>query len=70
MRPGWLALLLSISGLGAVFLKLGTPVVRAYPSPDGTMVIKLTLSRTPGFVAYLRSGAGNRRLGSGGDVTA
>ncbi len=63
------ALLLSLLGVSAAYRRLGTPVVRAYPSPDGTMVIKLTLSRAPNFVAYLRSG-GNRQLSSGGDTAA
>ena len=55
MRPAWIAVLLSV--LGATYLKVGVPSVRAYPSPDGTMVLKLTLSRAPNFVAYLRSGS-------------
>lgn len=54
MRPAWIAVLLSL--LGVAYLKVGTPSVRAYPSPDGTMVLKLTLSRAPNFVAYVRSG--------------
>lgn len=54
MRPAWIAVLLSL--LGVAYLRVGTPSVRAYPSPDGTMVLKLTLSRAPNFVAYVRSG--------------
>ncbi len=62
MRAAWAVLLISLAGAAAY--KLGTPVVRAYPAPDGTMVIKLTLSRAPGFVAYLRSG-GHKEIEGG-----
>ena len=65
MRPTWVALLLSLLGLGATYYTVGSPVVRAYPSADGTMVVKLTLSRAPNFVAYLRTG-GTRQLDAGG----
>jgi hypothetical protein len=56
----WLALLCSTL-LGAVLIKIGAPVIRTYPSTDGSMVVKLSLSKAPGFVAYLRTG-GSRVL--------
>ena len=62
MRPAFLALLASLLGLGV--FKVGVPQIQAFPSTDGTMVLKLSLSRAPGFVAYLRTG-GKRQLGAG-----
>ncbi len=53
----WLAVLCSTL-LGAAIFKIGAPVIRTYPSTDGSMVDKLSLSKTPGFVAYLRTGGG------------
>lgn len=63
MKSPLLAALLTVLG-SLTYYKVGTPVVRAYPSSDGTMVVKLTLSRMPGFVAYFRT-SGGRALGSG-----
>lgn len=68
MRAAALAVVASLIG-GAAYYKVGTPVVRAYPSADGTMVVKLTLSRFPGFVAYLRT-SGAPMLGRGRGETA
>ncbi len=53
----WLAILCSTL-LGAAIFKVGAPVIRTYPSTDGSMVVKLSLSKVPGFVAYLRTGGG------------
>ncbi len=55
---------LFLTAFGGAFYKLGTPSVRTYPAPDGTMVVRLTLSRAPWFVAYFRTGA--RRALPGG----
>lgn len=62
MKALWAALLISL--LGGAAYRFGTPVLRGYPAPDGTMVFKLTLTRAPGFVAYLHSG-GKKELESG-----
>ncbi len=62
MRPGLVLLLASL--LGLAYYKVGAPQVDAYPAPDGRMVIKLSLSRAPGFVAYLRT-SGKGKLGAG-----
>lgn len=51
----WLAVLCSTL-LGAAIFKIGAPVIRTYPSTDGSMVVKFSLSKAPGFVAYLRTG--------------
>ncbi len=64
MRAAATAAIISAVG-GLLDYRVGTPQVRAYPAPDGTMVVKLTLSRAPGFVAYLRA-PGGRMLGAGG----
>ncbi len=64
MKPtAWLAVLCSML-FGAAFLKVGSPVIQTYPSTDGSMVVKLSLSKAPGFVAYLRTG-GDPALQSG-----
>ncbi|MDQ3856281.1 MAG: hypothetical protein M3281_07810 [Chloroflexota bacterium] len=68
MRPAFIVALLTALG-GLTYYKLGTPSVHAYPSPDGTMVVKLTLSRAPWFVAYFRA-SGSRKLGSGSRSSA
>lgn len=58
MKAGaWVAVLCSTL-LGAAIFKIGAPVIRTYPSTDGSMVVKLSLSKAPGFVAYLRTGGG------------
>ncbi|MBA2362196.1 MAG: hypothetical protein H0V86_01535 [Chloroflexia bacterium] len=64
----WLAVLGS-SLLGAAIFKVGTPVVRTYPSTDGSMVIKFSLSKAPGFVAYLRTGGGRSLQSGSGDAS-
>ena len=61
MRGALVAAVVSVLG-GVLYYLIGTPVIRSYPSPDGTMVVKLTLSRTPGFVAYFRTSRGRGLL--------
>lgn len=62
MKPAVWAFLASL--LGLTYYRIGNPQIHAFPSTDGTMVIKLSLSRAPGFVAYFRTG-GKRELESG-----
>ncbi len=57
-------MVLLASLLGLAYYKVGAPQVDAYPAPDGRMVIKVSLSRAPGFVAYLRT-SGKGKLGAG-----
>lgn len=58
MRPALATALAALFG-GLTYYVIGKPVVRAYPAPDGTMVVRLTLSRLPGFVAYFRTSGGH-----------
>ena len=62
MRPVLLAVIGALIGL--TYYRVGTPSIKAYPSADGALVLKLTLSRAPGFVAYLRT-SDARALGPG-----
>ncbi len=64
MRPGLMALIASL--LGLAYYKVGAPQFHAYPAPDGRMVIRLSLSRAPGFVAYLRTSS-RKEIGTGED---
>ena len=56
MRPVLLAVIGALVGI--TYYRIGAPSVKAYPSADGAMVLKVTLSRAPGFVAYLRTSGG------------
>lgn len=53
MTLGRIALLALI---GAAWARFGRPQVSAFPSSDGNLVLKVTLTKTPGFVAYLNTG--------------
>lgn len=51
-----LSRLLFMALVGAAWAKFGRPQVSAFPSSDGNLVLKVTLTRTPGFVAYVNTG--------------